>query len=157
VFHIPIWGGWEMCLGGAKPTKAPQWRRDWSNPRSSPPCFCLRDESPCIRRPTPSKCTCGLSDAIIFIVLLQWIRLSDAGTGSIHVRMEWFDLSDDPDALIEVNVPMLPYWRCSGNFWHHCRQSQKKRCNVNLSLNLFASVKSYHQKKAHLVECASNL
>jgi len=24
VFHVSIWGGLELCLGGAKPTKAPR-------------------------------------------------------------------------------------------------------------------------------------
>jgi len=26
VFHISIWGGLVLCLGGAKPTKASPWR-----------------------------------------------------------------------------------------------------------------------------------
>jgi len=29
VFHISIWGGLGALFGGAKPTKAPPWRRDW--------------------------------------------------------------------------------------------------------------------------------
>jgi len=28
VFHVSIWGAWRF-VWGAKPTKAPPWRRDW--------------------------------------------------------------------------------------------------------------------------------
>jgi len=31
VFHISIWEGWELCLGGLSPPKTP-WRRDCAEP-----------------------------------------------------------------------------------------------------------------------------
>ena len=32
MFHVSIWGVWSF-VWGAKPTKAPPWRRDWAHPQ----------------------------------------------------------------------------------------------------------------------------